>query len=341
MTIGLTANNTDICPGASVKIVPSAAVPDNAAYQWTINDKPISAGPALEFGATGREPGSYKVAVTIQAPEYNDASAATTMTVRAYAPPTGTVQASPPEIWAGQTATIAANFTPGQCGGALEAPVITSSEGSINGTQFETTGIQFDPANNAEQRKTVTIMAKVSDGTGSGSAETTVVVKKAALLAARRLPDIIFPGASARVNNCGKRVLLEELKTAMEADPSGKVVLVGHVSEKEASKAGLDQKRAMNAAAVISAGQGVCHNFPAGQILIGAAGSTDNGVDYQSHFCGTTNEAPGSRIRESESDAKYRRVEVWFVPAGGVLPNSGKEGKPADSLSVSALGCPK
>jgi len=206
---------------------------------------------------------------------------------------------------------------------------------------LDTAGIQFDPANNAEQRKTVTITAKVSDGNGSGTAATTVVVKKAAMVAARRLPDIIFPAANSRVNNCGKRVLLEELKTAMEADPSGKVVLVGHISESEASKAGLDLKRALNAAAVISAGQGVCYNFPAGQILIGAAGSTDNGVDFQSHFCGTTNEIPGSRIKESESDAKYRRVEVWFVPAGGVLPKSATEGKAADSLSVAAVGCPR
>src|SRR5688572_29847588 len=99
---------------------------------------------------------------------------------------------------------------------------------------------------------------------------------------ARRLPDIIFPSGSARVNNCGKRVLLEELKTAIAADSSGKVVLVGHTSAKEAGKSGLDRQRALNAAAVLSAGSGVCTAFPASQILVEAAGAVDNGVAFQS-----------------------------------------------------------
>src|SRR5262249_31989870 len=158
--------------------------------------------------------------------EYNDGTAGTNIVVRSYQAPTGTLQASPREIWAGEKSTLAANFTPGQCGGPLQGPVFSASEGTVSGDQFDSTHVRFDPSAASEQRKTVTIMAKVTDPNGAGSAETTVLVKKQAL--ARRLPDIVFPNANGRVNNCGKRVLLEELKAIADSDPTGKVVLVGH-----------------------------------------------------------------------------------------------------------------
>ena len=60
-------------------------------------------------------------------------------------------------------------------------------------------------------------------------------------------------------------MLLEELKASIESDSTGTVVLVGHVSPSEAGKVDLDQRRVMNAAAVISAGEGVCYNFPAAE----------------------------------------------------------------------------
>jgi len=163
-------------------------------------------------------------------------------------------------------------------------------------------------------------------------------------VAATRLPDIIFPVNSARVNNCGKRVLLEELKSLTERDPTGKVVFVGHITEKE--KAEIDRQRAMNAAAVISAGSGICTSFPASQILVSAVGAADNGVELQPQFCGTsatprTAELSGQAVKESDTNAKYRRVEVWFVPTGGVAPASVKDSQEATALPVSSLGCPK
>jgi hypothetical protein len=102
----------------------------------------------------------------------------------------------------------------------------------------------------------------------------------------------------------------------------------------------------MNAAAVISAGKGICSSFPASQILVSNAGATDNGVEPQPHFCGTsttpkTNELGGQSVRESDAQAKYRRVEVWFVPTNGVMPASAKDTKEASALAVSSLGCPK
>jgi hypothetical protein len=331
----------ELCAGTSLKITAPGTPPEGATYQWRIDGEPVSKEATIEFGTSGREPGAHKIAVTMSAPEYNDAVIERTVNIAAYRPPTGSLEASPREIWAGEKATLSANFTPGHCGGNLGVPAFSASEGSVSGNQFDSADVRFDPAATTEQRKTITLLAKVSDGNGEAQAQTALVVKKAAPVLAKRFPDIVFPNGNARVNNCGKRVLLEELKTATDADPTGKVVLVGHVSEKEAGKKDLDQQRALNAAAVLSAGQGVCSSFPASQVLVGTTGATDNGVDYQSKFCGSTNERPASIVKEGESDAKYRRVEVWFVPTGGMLPASVKEPKDAAALAVSGLGCPR
>ncbi|MGH9647135.1 MAG: hypothetical protein ACRD4E_09995, partial [Bryobacteraceae bacterium] len=188
------------------------------------------------------------------------------------------------------------------------------------------------------------IMAKVSDQKGSASAPVNVVVKQRALLSARQLPDVLFAKDSDRVNNCGKRVLLEELRTQENDDPAGKVVLVGHLAEGEQASKDLDLKRALNAAAVISAGREVCTAFPTSQIFVNAAGAADNGVRLQPNFCGGSTavpEKPGQNVASSDDAAKYRRVEVWFVPTGGALPASGADAKDAAALGVNRLGCPK
>jgi hypothetical protein len=204
--------------------------------------------------------------------------------------------------------------------------------------------VAFDPSDNSEQRKIVTLQARMADQKGVTAAEAKVVVKKKPVLTATRLPDIVFPANSARVNNCGKRVLLEELKSLIDRDPTGKVVFVGHVTEKE--KSDIDRQRAMNAAAVISAGHGICASFPVSQILVSGAGAADNGVELQPHFCGTsatpkTAELSGQMVKESDTNAKLRRVEVWFVPTGGNAPASVKESQEASALPVSSIGCPK
>jgi hypothetical protein len=214
----------------------------------------------------------------------------------------------------------------------------------VRADQFEATGVQFAPASTSEQRKTITITAKVSDEKGSGSTQANVVVKQRALISARQLPEVLFAKDSDRVNNCGKRVLLEELRTLENNDPGGRVVLVGHIAEGEQTSKDLDLKRALNAAAVISAGREVCTAFPTSQIFVNTAGAADNGVRFQPNFCGGSTagvERPGQTVAANDDTAKYRRTEVWFVPAGGALPASGEGAKDATTLGVNRLGCPK
>jgi len=344
ISLSVSASPAEICRGAVARLAATEAVPEGSVNQWAVNGETISQAPVLEFGATGREPAAYRVTLRVKAEGYNDAVAETTVKVRPYVPPSGSLVISPSEIYAGDNATLSADFKPGQCGGQMGPVSFSAPEGDIQGDRFDSTGVRFDPAGPSEQRKTIAIVAKVSDEIGSGSAQAMLVVKQRAAPTSKRLPDILFPKGSDRVNNCGKRVLLEELKSMFESDPTGKVVFVGHVADDENAWPGLDQKRALNAAAVISAGQGICTRFPASQILVNAVGSTDDGVDMQPYFCAASTgvqERSGQSVQQSDDIGKFRRVEVWFVPTAGTLPASAKGAVDASALGVSSLGCPK
>jgi hypothetical protein len=103
----------------------------------------------------------------------------------------------------------------------------------------------------------------------------------------------------------------------------------------------LDEERALNASAVISAAQGICLGFAPSQIMIGYTGANQNGVDFQPFFDAGSKERAGSMVKESDPNAKYRRVEVYFVPTGAKNPTSVPDLKDAASLGVAKLGCPK
>jgi outer membrane protein OmpA-like peptidoglycan-associated protein len=342
ISLGIQANPAAVCPGAVSKVTAAANLPQGATIEWTVNGQPVSGAGTPEFTFTGRDAGSYKVAMKVSAAGYNDASAETTVNVRSYVAPSGSLRVSPSDIWVGDRSTLSASFTPGQCGGALSPVTYSASEGSVSGNQFDSTGVRFDPANTSEQQKTIMITARVSDERGSVSAEAPVVVKQKGAVVSKRFPDIVFPKGSARVNNCGKRVLLEELKSSLDADPNGHVVFVGHTSADERGSADLGLRRALNAAAVISAGAQVCLGFSAANIAVGNAGTSDNNVDFQPYFCeSSTGEIQGNFVQQADSEAKNRRVEVWFVPSGGVAPPSAQGSKSAVELNVKTLGCPR
>ncbi|HWT78582.1 MAG TPA: hypothetical protein VN648_07240, partial [Candidatus Methylomirabilis sp.] len=260
------------------------------------------------------------------------ASAETMVTVREYRPPTGTVQASPAEIRAGERSTITASFQ-GQCGGPIQSPAFSASEGSVSGDQFDSTGVQFDPNDKGEQRRTVTITAKAADNRNEGMATTTVQVVRPAMVAPIRLPDVLFTDNNSRVNNCGKRVLLEQLRSYWERDSGGTVVLVGHSSSDE--NATVAEKRVANAAAVITAGTGICLAIPQAQVQVSWPGVEQNGVSFESGFCRSS--VGGA----TSTAAEMRRVEVWFVPSGGQAPASVINSQAATTLSLGNLGCPK
>jgi opacity protein-like surface antigen len=333
--LSLSATPQELCQGESVPVNASIAGGDSNQlnFQWSVNGQEISQGHSFEFGTVGRDPGNYTVALTVHGASFNPASAQTTITVREYRAPTGTVQASPAEIAFGEKSTLSGGCQ-GQCGGTVQGPTFAASEGSVQGDQFDSTAVQFDASNNAEQRKTVTITATCADNRGTGAATTTITVIKKAVIMPIRLPDVLFDANSARVNNCGKRILLEQLRAYFERDSDGKVVLVGHQSSDE-KPGNLAEQRALNGAAVITAGTGVCLAIPQPQVLVSSPGVDQNGVGFEPGFCSSSVRAGAS------SNSEMRRVEVWFVPNGGQLPSSLKTYQDASALPVSALGCPK
>ena len=335
LKVSLSAGPQELCQGETAQVNASISGGDSSQlnFQWSINGQPISQGHNLTFGTVGRDPGNYTVALTVKGANFNPASAQTTFTVREYRPPTGTAQANPAEIYFGDKSTLTASCQ-GQCGGTIQAPTFTASEGSVQADQFDSTGMQFDSSNNAEQRKTVTITATCADSRSTGTATTTITVIKKAVITAVRLPDVLFDANSARVNNCGKRILLEQLRAYFERDSAGKVVLVGHQSSDE-KPANLAEQRALNAAAVITAGTGVCLAIPQTQVLVSSPGVEQNGVPFEPGFCSSSVRGGAS------STAEMRRVEVWFVPNGGQLPSSSATYRDASDLPVSSLGCPR
>ena len=331
VSLGLSANPKELCPGdvAQVNATATGAAILQLNHTWFVDGQPVSQ--AQSFAFTAREPGTHTIGLKTTGDKFNPAAAQTTVVVNEYRPPTGTAQANPAQVYVGEKSTISANFD-GQCGGPIQAARFTASEGSVQGDQFDSTTVQFDPSNNAEQRKTVTITAKAADSKSEGTATATVEVIKKAVIAPIRLPDILFSLNSARVNNCGKRILLEQVRTYYERDSSGSVVLVGHQSSDE--KAGnLSEQRAQNSAAVITAGSGICLSIPQSQVQISAPGTDQQGVSFDPSFCGSSVAGGAS--------AEMRRVVVWFVPKGGEMPASVTNAQPVSSTSVSNLGCPK
>jgi hypothetical protein len=349
MRLVLTTARTEICPNETTLLTPTLGAENRTAlnYQWTVNGQPVSQGAQFEFGASGLQPGAYRIGVTASGGNYNPASAEILITVREYRAPTGTVEANPPEVRAGEKATLTASFH-GQCGGTIQPPVFTAAEGKVLGSEFDSSGVEFEPAVRSEQRKAITITATATDERGTGTATTTVTVVRKATIAAIRLPDILFPANNARVNNCGKRVLLEQLRSYFEGDAGGQAVLVGHVAENETVPK-LALERAINAAAVITAGAGICLALPPEQVLVTAPGAAQNGVDFQPNFCASSAgassnavaERSGQAVSANDRMAESRRVVVWFVPTGGQLPPSPTSYQAAGALSVGSLGCPK
>ncbi len=335
ISLAISAGATEVCQGDTTNVTASVGggAANHLSYTWSVNGQPTAQGPTFQFGTAGRDPGAYKVKVAATGNSFNPASAETSITVLEYQPPTGTAMANPSQIHAGETSALSASFH-GQCGGTIQAPTFTASEGTVNGDQFDSTSLVWDASNNAEQRKTVTITAKAADNKSVGTATTTVEVVKGAVVAPIRLPDVLFPKNSARVNNCGKRILLEQLKAYYQRDSTGTVVLVGHQSSDEANSK-LSEERALNAAAVITAGTGVCLSIPQSQVQVSAPGADQNGVPFEPGFC------QASVGGGSSSATDERRVVVWFVPTGGQIPASVTNNQAATSLPVSSLGCPK
>jgi outer membrane protein OmpA-like peptidoglycan-associated protein len=215
----------------------------------------------------------------------------------------------------------------------------------VTGTTFDSKSIAFDnAARDRRQTRVVKVVATATDTCGNkvtAEGEITVTLNPQA----RRLDDIIFPAGSSRVNNCAKRLLLEELTPLLRDTPNSRVVLIGHRDERNdgTPNAQLDRARVLNTAAVLSAGTGICPQLDLSRVS-GAWVGTDQATPPRASVCGTSTnirERRGQAVGQNDTRAMFRRVEIWFVPEGAELPANLQSATPVPAASVKPLGCPK
>jgi len=362
----LSAGTGTLCQGKAIT-VRSTGASDPAGrgltYKWTVNGQPAG-GNSPELSFTPDHAGNYAVALSVEAPNnaglpVRTASANTlALGVQEYRAPTVSgCQAVPSELAYASTSKLDATVTGSAC--STTTFQWTASEGSLSdpssaSTTLDTKAVKFEQGGKI-QAKTVSVNGKVTDDRGA-SASCDLAVKVNYVPNAIRLSDIIFSKGSARVNNCGKRILLEDL-APKASDPDYDVVLIGHYDNDETPKTklqkanSLDKVRVLNAYSVLTAGAGkngkaTCANIDKTRVKVDWV-ADDQTDDKQPGLCGTsaraaTKERRGSVVSTADDN---RRVEVWLVPKGTKLPAGFKVNQDLSSKKIQSdlkrLGCPK
>ena len=322
-------------------------VPANATTQWMLNGQPISGATASDYTASGAaNPNAYSVQVSVPA-----AGALTsnpvTVNVLPVQPPTVQFAVSPSTVPYGTRIPLTATGRAvNNCNGNV---TVSFSGEAVSGTNFDSTGISgLDMTNRLKaQSKRVILTATARDARGQ-TANATAPVDVTLGTEARRLDDIVFKSMDARVNNCGKRLLLETLAPLVKADPGGTVILIGHRDERERGARGakLDEARVVNAAAILSGnktekGQTICEAFDTSRFKVKFAGA-EQASQTRPSLCGSSvTERSGADVKSTDDRAQFRRVEVYFVPSGAAMPAGITGLVDAPAASIKKVGCPK
>lgn len=329
------------CPGDNVRLTATASggpAGGNYSYQWLVNGQAAPGGTGNTFNlSTANATGAQRVQVRVTAGDQNATSNTVTINMQTAGPPTIRFTVNPTTLNYGDRATLNGNATGSQCGGAVTVRY-TASEGTIAGTQFDSSGVRFDMSNRLKQQsKVVHLTATATDakgGTANAGADVTVNLSPEA-----SRQDVVFANRSARVNNAAKRYLIEQLTPRLRDDPGSKVILIGHrdMSETGRAAANLDRDRVLNAAAVLSAGKGVCPSLDLSRVQVAYAG-TDQTNPPMPFGDASVKERAGQAATDARS--QFRRVEVIFVPSGATAPNVPGL-MPAPTAQIQKLGCPK
>jgi outer membrane protein OmpA-like peptidoglycan-associated protein len=388
------AEGQTLCQGKPVTLHSTASGTANQhlKYAWTLNGQP-SGSDSADFSFTPNNTGDFQVAVTVSdttpppapverpkeipvrcwvqptpPPPAAPVTANTTITIADAQPQITNISASTPTLACAadangtHTTNLTATATAGACGGNLSYKW-TVSEGSLTNdttpnATFDASSLQFEGGAQA-QTKTVTATLTVTTETGKTATQTTQLTVNCPPQFVR-LSDVVFAKNKSRVNNCGKRVLIDEAAPRV-ANGDYDIILVGHRDSDEAEAApatgrrargrharkaeaiSLDEQRALNAAAVLSGGTGTCGKVDPAHIKIDWVG-TDQTSDPQPGLCGTSNlpeqkERKGQEVTQSDSK---RRVEVYLVPRTSTTnPPAVKNARPLPDDQMKALGCPK
>ena len=378
------ASATSLCPGDSATL--RIAASDNFAgndltYRWTAQGKQVSTDPQYTFVAP-TDPGTYDVGVNVyyatgnltkeekKAVEKNrgvPVDRKITMNVKSYSQPVATTSVDRTSVMRTERVRLTSTATGSECSGNL-AYRWSASDGRIMASPDQTTAdfdgssMAFSDTVQGQQCKPVAITLEVTDQRGGVARDTEniQVCYIAPTVAAPppppappppsaiQLSDINFGNNSARVNNCAKRVLGNELYPQLTSSryTDYDVVLVGHrdgaereITGKKPATSTLDRDRVLNAAAYLTAGGATCKDLERTRVRAVWAGTAQRNA-YNANFCdGSTVELRRDAVSSADDKAKNRRVEVWLVPKGTELP--GVDPIRASNDDISALGCPK
>ena len=299
---GLSGASGPLCQGRVLTLHSTATDPAGHAlsYKWKANGVAVGTNdPDLSFKPNNAGDFEFEVEVS----DANDSTRAVrlgpkTITIPDYvAPKINGVTASPntvnrtSESPANQTVTLAADVASTPCGGNLTYKWVVSEGSLINAAGpnavFDAGSLNFDSG--LGQTKTITATVTATDETGrSASQSVNFVVNFPAQY--KRLPDVVFAKNSARVNNCGKRILIEQ--AAPQAGTAFDILLVGHRSSDEVSRqctsGTLDEQRLLSVAAVLTGDHGVCGNLDLSQVRVGAVGAEQISPPRSGGFCGAS-----------------------------------------------------
>jgi hypothetical protein len=355
-----------LCQGKPISLHVDASDPagHTLTYTWKLNGAPQGSN-SPDFTFTPNNAGDFSVEVDVtdsQCATRKVTAPAKTVSVKEVTEPVvSNFTVSPKELSCRGDNTVAqlqSQATGSACGGNITYKW-TVSEGSVSNDSsanatFDSKSLSFDQNSSQTQTKTVTVTLTATDETGKTATKTDTITVKCEPPYVR-LDDIVFPKNNSRVNNCGKRVLIDEVAPKL-SDPNYTVVLVGHIDKDEeknirvpggrgqrATQRGLDEARALNAAAVLTGGTGTCAKIDPSQVQVDWV-ADDQTSDTRPGLCGTSaNRADQKERRTSKvTDAdKFRRVEVYLVPKGQANPPAVKNPKPLPADTMKQLGCPK
>ncbi len=357
-----------LCQGKPVTLHSTASDPAGHSlnYAWKVNGAPAGTNSA-DFAFTPNNAGDFQVEVTVSdatTPSRTVTAGPVTLSVKEYVEPQITsVSATPNALSCAadttgtHTSSLSGQATGSACGGNLTYKW-TVSEGSVSSdtspsATFDSSTLNFEGGTQG-QTKTVTATLTVSDETGKSVSKTTDIAVKCPPQFVR-LPDLVFARNNARVNNCGKRILIDEASPRVSGGDYS-ILLIGHADSDErlnvpgrskgrraAASHPLDEQRVLNAAAVLSGGTGTCAKVDPARIKVDWVG-TDQTSTPDPGLCGTSNrpsqrEKKGSQVSGAD---KNRRVEVYLVPSNSqAMPPAVKNVRPLPEREVRALGCPK
>ena len=353
----ISASATSVCPGDAVRLSSNASDPEGhqMSYRWSVNGA-NQGGNSAQYTFTPSTSGDYRIGLHVaDATDAARSADANPISIHTgvYTQPQATgATANPAELQRGQTAMLHVTGTGSECGGQLNYRW-SATEGTITGNgpdaQFDSNSVSFNEGDRSRpQSKQVTATGTVTDSKGgSASASTTLTVNYPA--AVRHFGDVLFPKDSARVNNCGKRVLIEQLYPLLTANTNYDVVLVGHIDSSEAPSGkvrrgrNLDRDRVLQTAAVLSGGTGTCSALDRSRIKGSWVGATQE-TESVPTSCAISTTAPKERkgaAIDDTNEAKNRRVEIWLVPKGMSLPAAARDAKDLPDADLRRIGCPK